>query len=123
MELVLKENTWAEVKDTLKEKLFESVKALMVFQRYPVPNESALVKGVKVRQYMDVNTMEPSCLRTSTRQGGVQHLIKADSERRKQHRVVLKRSRLTHVSHIFSDPATQLKIFLQAARDKASEIQ
>ena len=42
----------------------------MVFQKYPVPNESALVKRVKVRQYMDaysyVNTMEPSCLRTST---------------------------------------------------------
>ena len=37
-------------------------------------------------------------------------LIKADPERRKQHRVALKGSRLTYVSHIFSDPATQLRI-------------
>ena len=46
-------------------------------------------------------------------------LIKADPERQKQRRVALKRSRLTHVSHILSDPATQLRIFLQAARDNA----
>ena len=36
-------------------------------------------------------------------------LIKADPERRKQHRVALKRSRLTLiVSHIICDPTTQL---------------
>ena len=65
--------------------------------------------------------MELSPLRrTSTRQGGVQEaLIKADPERRKQCRVSLKRSRLTLVSHIICDPVTQLRIFLQAARDKA----
>ena len=56
VELVLKEKTWAEVDDTLKKKLFESVKALMAFHKYPVLNESALVKRVKVRQYIYLNT-------------------------------------------------------------------
>eukprot|EP00731_Ephydatia_muelleri_P007290 Em0003g1538a len=82
VELVLKEKTWSEVEDTLKKKLLESVIALMAFHKYPVPNESTLVKRVK-----DIYTTRRS---TS--------LIKADPERRKQRRVTLKRSRLIHAA-------------------------
>eukprot|EP00731_Ephydatia_muelleri_P028092 Em0019g965a len=65
-----------------RHKLLESVIALMAFHKYPVPNESTLVKRVK-----DFYTTRRS---TS--------LIKADPERRKQRRVALKRSRLTHAA-------------------------
>ncbi|KAL5459833.1 hypothetical protein EMCRGX_G033215 [Ephydatia muelleri] len=82
VELVLKEKTWSEVEDTLKKMLLESVIALMAFHKYPVPNESTLVKRVK-----DFYTTRRS---TS--------LIKADPERRKQRRVTLKRSRLIHAA-------------------------
>ncbi|KAL5499865.1 hypothetical protein EMCRGX_G011330 [Ephydatia muelleri] len=82
VELILKEKTWSEVEDTLKKKLLESVIALMAFHKYPVPNESTLVKRVK-----DFYTTRRSM-----------SLIKADPERRKQRRVALKRSRLTHAA-------------------------
>ena len=73
MELVLKEKTWSEVEDTLKKMLLESVIALMAFHKYPVPNESTLVKRVKVCKtvYEHAATFSLTFKRTSTLQGGV----------------------------------------------------